>query len=399
MPIEMSDLVRRLGTAEGLHDPYGLYHQMREHAPVFWAPYDQYEGGRWIVTRYDLVDAILKDSRVWKDSGRIGYTDGSLFGKSMLFQDPPHHTRLRGLVNRAFTPTMVSRLAPRVGEIVDFLLDDLAASGPVDFMTGFAMPLPVIVIAEILGVPPEDRHQFREWSRVLIAGTDVLTANADTENASMEATMRLGSYFDGLIHERRQAPGDDLVSALAALEENGDRLSHEELLGMCVLLLVAGHETTMNLLGNGLHALLAHEGERQRLGADPSLIESAVEEMLRYDAPVQQGTYRYAGEPIEMAGVQMEPGNTVAVVLGAANRDPAQFPDPDRFDVGRSPNRHLSFGRGIHFCLGAPVARLEARVAWSRILERFPRLALAGEAIRRPNAIFRGFDALPVVFA
>ncbi len=396
----MIDLVRALGSPGGLADPYPLYHEMRREAPVFWVPYDQYDGGRFIITRYDLADAVLKDSRICKDASRMGYQEGTVFGKSMLFQDPPDHTRLRGLVNRGFTPAMVAQLAPRVREIVDFLLDDVIGVGPADFMTAFAMPLPVIVIAEILGVPAEDRAQFREWSRVLIAGTDVLTASPETESRSMEATMQLASYFDGLIRERRRHPGVDLVSTLAALEEaDGDRLSHEELLGMCVLLLVAGHETTMNLLGNGLFALVARPDEMGRLRRDKTLIEPAVEDMLRYDAPVQQGTFRYAGEAVELAGVRMEPGQTVAVMLGAANRDPEQFPDPDRFDVARRPNRHLSFGRGIHVCLGAPVARLEGRMAWTRILERTSSIELDGTPIRRPNSIFRGFDALPVRFS
>ncbi len=396
----MIDLVRALGSPDGLANPYPLYHEMRRRAPVFWAPYDQYEGGRFIISRYDLADAILKDARIWKDASRMGYQEGTVFGKSMLFQDPPDHTRLRGLVNRGFTPAMVAQLAPRVGEIVDFLLDDMIGVGPVDFMAAFAMPLPVIVIAEILGVPAEDRPQFRAWSRVLIAGTDVLTANQETESRSMEATMHLASYFDGLIRERRHRPGPDLVSTLAVLEDaDGDRLSHEELLGMCVLLLVAGHETTMNLIGNGLHALLSHPEELERLRQDPGLNEPAVEEMLRYDAPVQQGTFRYAGEAVEMAGVRMDAGRTVAVLLGAANRDPEQFPDPDRFDVSRRPNRHLAFGRGIHVCLGAPVARLEARMAWTRILERTGTLEFAAEPVRRPNSVFRGFDALSVRFS
>lgn len=387
------ELVRNLSQAEGLDNPYPIYRVLREQNPVLWVRTGPSGGeGWWFITQYDLVDGILKDSRVWKDANRMGYNDASLFANTMLFQDPPNHTRLRSLVNRAFTPRLVSHLEPRIAEIVEGLLDRIEEQEDVDFMSAFAMPLPVIVIAEMLGIPVEDREQFREWSRLII-GTD------DQEvQDSFDATMQLGSYFDQLIRRRRKNPGEDLLSDLMALEEASDRLSHQELLGMCVLLLVAGHETTVNLLGNGLYALLQNPGQLGRLRQAPSLIESAVEEMLRYDAPVQQGTYRFAGEPTSIGGYRLDPGQTVVVALGAANRDPAQFPDPETFDVARSPNRHLAFGRGIHFCLGAPLARLEARVSWSRLLSRFGRVELDGSPRRRPNIAFRGFDTLPARF-
>lgn len=393
------DVVRKLGTAEGLDNPYPIYRVLREQAPVLWVPTGQPGEGWWLITRYDLVDSILKDARVWKDASRMGHEPESVVAHSMLFQDPPSHTRLRGLVNRAFTPRLIRRLEPRITEIVDELLDHIEEQAHVDFMPALAMPLPVIVIAEILGVPAEDRSRFREWSRLIIAASDPLATDELEVQESVAATQQLGDYFDQLIHERTKIPGEDLLSDLIALEEAGDRLSHQELLGMCVLLLIAGHETTMNLLGNGFYALMRHPDQLARLRQDPSLLDSAVEEMLRYDAPVQQATYRFAGERVSLAGERLERGQTVVVALGAANRDPAQFPDPETFEVSRTPNRHLAFGRGIHFCLGAPVARMEARVAWSRLLARFGRMEIDGLPRRRPNTAFRGFDTLPARFA
>lgn len=387
------NVVTQLTSAEGMVNPYPIYRALRAQNPVVWVDEGQSGEGWWLVTQYDLADAILKDPRVWKDASRMGFqNEDSFFGNSMLFQDPPKHTRLRSLVNRAFTPRLISRLEPRIIAIVDGLLDHIGEQKDVDFMSAFAMPLPVTVIAEVLGIPVEDRQQFREWSRLII-GTD-----DEPVEESIKATKQLGGYFDELIRRRRKAPGEDLLSDLTALQEAGDRLSHQELLGMCVLLLVAGHETTVNLMGNGLYALLQNPGQLGRLRQDPALIESAVEEMLRYDAPVQWGTFRFAGESISIGGCDIGAGQTVVVALSAANRDPAQFADPDTFDVSRSPNRHLSFGMGIHFCLGAPLARLEARVSWSRLLPRFGQIDLNGTPRRRPNVAFRGFDSLPTRF-
>lgn len=392
------DLIAQLYEPAGVENPYPIYHALRERDPVCWAPYPGGNGGRWLVTGYDWGDRVLKDSRIWKDASRMGYEDPSLFGRSMLFLDPPDHTRLRGLVNRAFTPAMVARLGPRIGEIVEWLCDDMAERGRVDFIRDFALPLPVVVIAEILGVPVNDRNLFREWSRTLIAGTDVAASVSGEGDFAGDAIGQLAGYFDQLIRMKRDRSGEDLLSALIALEDGGDRLSHQELLAMCVLLLVAGHETTVNLLGNGLFALMEHPDQLEHLRQHPDGIESAVEEMLRFDAPVQETTFRFVGEPLNLGGHPLEAGQSVVVLIGAANRDPAQFPDPDRFDVTRSPNRHLAFGRGIHVCLGAPVARLEAGLAWSLLIPRFRRIALEGEPRRRSNLMFRGFDSLPAVF-
>lgn len=392
------DLVRMLGQPSGLADPYSIYRALRDADPVLWVPFQAYDGGQWFVTRYDLVDQVLRHPKVWKNTRRMNDADEDLFSRTMLFQDPPEHTRLRGLVNRAFTPGMVDRLGPRIDEIIADLLDAAADRGKINFIADFALPLPVIVIAEILGVPPNDRARFREWSRSLIVTGEGGGNEGGTRDASpYEGAMaRFAEYFDGLIRTKRAHPGPDLLSTLVAMEDQGDRLSRDELLGMCILLLVAGHETTVNLLGNGLSALLTHSSEMVRLRSDPSLIEPAVEEMLRFDPPVQVATYRFIGEAMTLGGKTLLPGQSVAAVLAAANRDPSQFPDPDRFDVGRTPNRHLAFGRGIHYCLGAPLARLEARRAWRGLLARFSAVEMDGEVVRRPNPMFRGFDDLPV---
>jgi cytochrome P450 len=386
----VAPLVHRLYAPETIEDPYPLYNALREVAPVAWMPLGEGSRGQYVVTAYALADAVLKSPHVFKDGRRLGWEDPSPFQHSMLFQDPPAHTRLRGLVNRAFTPAMVAQLGPRIGDIVESLTEDLDSPGPVDFMKAFAQPLPVIVIAEILGVPPSDRGQFREWSRQTVGDGE-----AGFDGAAA-AGLAMAQYFDQLIRDKRRRPAEDLISALLALEDAGDRLSHEELLGMCVLLLVAGHETTINLLGNGLLALLRHREEWERLRAHPEGVDDAVEEMLRYDAPVQEATFRFVGERLQFGDVQLEPGTPVAVMLGAANRDPDHFPDPDRFNIERRPNRHLAFGRGIHVCLGAPVARLEAQLAFTRLVARFPALDLAAPPVHRPNPMFRGLDHLVV---
>ncbi|PSR23935.1 MAG: cytochrome P450 [Sulfobacillus acidophilus] len=353
---------RALSTSEGLENPYAIYHNWRQEDTVLRLE-DGDQQGAWYVTSYDGCEAILKDAPIWKDVNRMGYHHEGLFGRTMLFQDPPHHTRLRGLVNRAFTPTMVKQLEPGITDIVDWLLDQIVAEESVDFMAALAMPLPVIVIAEILGIP-SDREHFRVWSQSIIA--DPLL-DRDTAEPSLDAMGSIAEYFNTLILKRRHSPSNDLPSALIAVEEDGERLSHAELLGMCVLLLIAGHETTTNLLGNGWHALLEHRASSSVCAPmQNSCRPPAVEEMLRYDSPVQMATYR-----MDFGGHRSQPGESVVAVLGAANRDGDQFLHPDQFDVARTPNRHLAFGRGIHFCLGAPVARLEGLVVFSRILQRF----------------------------
>jgi len=282
-----------------------------------------------------------------------------------------------------------------------------------DFMADFALPLPVIVIAELLGVPPEDRETFRAWSNQIVTGIDAVRASQQNAQKQEEALMALAGYFTHLIQQRRERPREDLISAMIEARDAQDRLSEEELLGMCMLLLIAGHETTVNLLGNGLLTLLHYPDELALLTRAPLLpsksasagkrrpedMISAVEEMLRFESPVQRATFRVTTDAIEIGGKTLEKGQQVSAVIGAANRDPAQFPDSDRFDVTRHPNRHLAFGLGIHFCLGAPLARAEARIGFTRLLEKLPTLRLVNEVPDwGPNTFFRGLRSLPLAF-
>jgi len=286
--------------------------------------------------------------------------------------DPPQHTRLRRLVNKAFTPRVVDGLRTRIHAVVDELLDAVAARGEMELIHALAYPLPVTVIADMLGIPVADRDRFKHWSDTLAVLLDPLQAAeglAPTERAFNE----IGVYMRPIYAARRQAPRDDLISALVAVEDQGQQLTEIELLSLTMLILGAGHETTTNLIANAVLALLRHPGERRRLQDDPSLIGSAVEEFLRYDSPVQL-TDRVATVDCEIAGQPIRRGSVVALLLGAANRDPAHFPEPDRFDVARKDNHHLSFGYGAHFCLGAALARVEAQIAITTLLRRFPDL-------------------------
>ncbi len=314
----------------------------------------------------------------------------------MLVVDPPDHTRLRTLVQKAFTPRVVERLRPRIEALVKEALDEAEARGSMDLVADLAYPLPVTVIAELLGVPVEDRSAFRRWSDALVGALDPV-ALTDRRSAVLAARDALHAYLERVVAERRAAPRDDLISRLVEAEEQGDRLSGPELLAMGVLLLVAGHETTVNLIGNGINALLAHPDQLARLRDEPELIEPAVEELLRYDSPVQL-TGRVALEELELGGRRVEPGQMLMLLLGAANRDPRVFAEPERLDLGRDPNPHLAFGRGIHFCLGAPLARLEGQIAIRELVRRFPTLRLAGTPERRPTVTLRGFASLPLTW-
>jgi pimeloyl-[acyl-carrier protein] synthase len=386
-------------------DPYPLYHRLRAEDPVHRSPL-----GFWVLTRHADVLAVLRDPRMSRDprrSERVALLRASAevdellaaeeAAPSMLFVDPPDHTRLRTLVNKAFTPAAVERLRPRVEELVAGLLDRAAGTGAMDVVEELAYPLPVTVICELFGVPEADRDRFRAWSRGLVHLLDPLVA-ADALERALRARQALRGYLGGLIAERRAHPAGDLLTALIAAEDQGHQLTEAELVSMCVLLLVAGHETTVNLIANGMLALLRDPGARARLQADAALARSAVEELLRYDSPVQF-TSRHALEDLDVGGRRVRAGETVVAVLGAANRDPAQFPDPDRLDLARAPNRHLAFGGGIHFCLGAPLARMEAAVAIPALLARLPGLELGPEPpVRRDTVTLRGLASLPVTF-
>ena len=385
-------------------NPYAVYKELREEAPVFWSPVMQI----WVLTRYDDCLAVLRDHARFSSertratnrfvqqmeeyrqaAGPIGRTP------TMLSLDPPAHTRMRNLVNKAFTPRVVERSRPRIQAIAGSLLDDLPEPGRLDVIADLAIPLPVIVIAEVLGVPADDRQRFKAWSSDIAGTLGGPFQPLDVLDRARVSSNELADYFREQIAARRRAPRDDLLSALIAAEEQGDLLNEDELLATCILLLVAGNETTTNLIGNGMLALIENPDQRRRLQADASLIPVAVDEMLRYDPPAQM-TSRIALEETELRGGRFEPGQVVLAVLGAANRDPEQFPDPDRFDVGRANNRHLAFGYGIHYCLGAPLALAEAQVAFETLLRRLPEPELAGEPQRGPSFILRGLRSLPV---
>lgn len=389
---------------ELLQDPYPHYHRLRERAPV----YLDRDSGELVLTRYRDVVAALKDPRLSSrrvaDKG-IPVPDvllwlmrpvSGMLGRQMLFSDPPDHTRLRSLAARAFTPRVVQRMRERIETIAAELLDAVHDVPVVDVVRDYAVWLPLLVIAEMLGVPTRDRARFKVWSddlALFIGGSTrplpvVLTRAA-------RGVFHLQRYFRTLIRARRgSAPQDDLLGALLAVEEQGDVLTEEELLANAILLLAAGHETTTNLIGNGMYALLRHPDQLQLLRREPELIGSAVSELLRYDSPVQW-TGRVALEELEIDGIRVPAGQTLALGLGAANRDPVQFPDPDRLDLRRADNTHLAFSHGIHYCLGAALARLEGEIALSALLARYPELRLVDTPPQwQENFTLRGMKSL-----
>jgi cytochrome P450 len=379
-------------------DPYPTYRQLRAEDPVHHSPL-----GFWVLTRYDDVVAALRDPRLAKEA--IPAFVAARFGApvpttalSMLDRDPPDHTRLRSLVSKAFTPRVVEGLRPRIQQIVDGLLTRAQEKGSMDVIEEFAYPIPVNVICEMLGVPVEDHEQFKGWSLDIARGLDSILLPLDSEvpKRSVASRTALANYFRELIAKRRASPRGDLLSALIAAEEAGDKLSENELLATCILILIAGHETTVNLIGNGTLALLRHPDQLRRLRENPALIATAVEELLRFDGPVQR-TARIPSEDVVIDGRKIAKGEMVMPFIGAADRDPAQFPDPDRLDIGRNDNRHIAFGWGIHFCLGAPLARVEGQIAINTLVQRLPSLALASDAPQfRESLTLRGLKSLPV---
>lgn len=394
-PVEFNPLL-----PEFRRNPYPTYHRLRTEDPV----HSSVLPGVWVLSRYADVVTALRDPRFgradaesfWRE--RLG--DGPAHGivtKWMLFRDPPDHTRLRTLVNKAFTPRAIENLRPRVQAIVDELLDAVQHDGGMDLMAAFAYPLPVLVICEMLGVPAKDREVFKNWSGDLARILDpILTPEIVERGHALMADM--ASYFRDLIAHLRKHPQGNLLDAMIAAEEAGDRLTEEELLANCILLFGAGHETTVNLIGNGMLALLRHPDQAEKLRQDPTLIESAVEECLRYDSPVQM-TGREVKEAMELGGRRLQAGERVFTLLGSANRDPAQFPDAECFDITRKENRHLAFGHGIHFCLGASLARLEGHLAIGTLVRRLPGLTLATDTVQWRDAFtLRGLQALPVKF-
>jgi cytochrome P450 len=384
-----------------VQDPYPVYERLRAEGPVSRVVMP---GGQpvWIVTHYPEARAALADPRLVKDWRRLfpqsasGSDEGfAALDMHMLSTDPPDHERLRRLVSKAFTARRIEQLRPRVTQITAALLDamtaDSSAGREVDLLAAFAFPLPITVICELLGIPDADRDDFRAWTQAILSPGD-----ADSPE---QAAAAMTGYFTALMTDKRAHPADDLLSALIAAHDAGDRLSQHELLGMMFLLLVAGHETTVNLIGSGMLALLLSPAELTRLRADRSLLPRAVEELLRYTSPVNHATYRFTAEPVQIGGTLIPALEPVLVAIGSANRDQDRYPAPDRLDLARDTGGSLAFGHGIHYCLGAPLARMEGEIALDGLLTRFPGITLAAppESLRwRPGTLIRGLQTLPV---
>ncbi|MBI1259212.1 MAG: cytochrome P450 [Chloroflexi bacterium] len=389
-------------------NPYPYYEMLRSAAPIYY--WEQWN--MWFLTRYEDCAAVLRSPHFGHEITRVmsreelGWSSEpqpeteplwSMQRQWMLLKDPPDHSRLRTLVHKAFTPKMIERLRERAQAITDNLIDKAEPNGGMDLIGEFALLLPVTVIAELLGVPPEDFEILHGWSRD-IGDTLELFEGEEIARRGAKATVEFSAYLRDLIAQRKQAPADDMISSLIAIEAEGDRLSEDEMVAMCILLLFAGHETTVNLIGNGTLALMRHPEQWELLKRDPSLIKPATEELLRYDSPVQITT-RFVLEDHELAGQQFRKGQNVATMFGAANRDPAKFTNPGELDITRDPNPHMAFGNGIHFCLGAPLARMEGQIALATLARRLPNLQLASEnPPYRATYVLRGLAHLPVTF-
>ena len=399
--IELTALDERFRT-----DPYPVLDELRETEPVH---HDEVLN-RWMLTRHDDVAKVINDRSLSLDPRNAAdgtymslyrnqlNTDDGDYQPSILFLDAPDHTRLRGLVTKAFTPRAVERMRPRIQEIVDELLDAVPDREGFDLMDAFAMPLPTVVIAEMLGVNAADQGEFKRWSDESILTFNPMISDEERERANAAGT----AMYECLVRavaERRETPGDDLISSMIAVEESGDQLTNAEIVTMTSLLLTAGNVTTTDLIGNGVHALLQHPNELQKLRDDPSLIKNAVEEILRYDSPVVQ-TARVTLSDMNLEGCPVSTGQSVVPSLSAANHDPAVYPDPHRFDVTREDTHHQSFGGGVHYCLGAQLARLEAEIGIGTLVQRFPNLRAADESLEwRKLPSFRGLIKLPVLIS
>ncbi len=384
-------------------DPHRYYERWREHGPVHRVRFS-HGIPCWVIIGYTEARAALADPRLRKnaadmyelfrrkDAQILSDESAEALGSHMLNSDPPDHTRLRKLVTKAFTPRRVAALRPRIEEITAALLDEMAGQDEVDLIQAFTNPLPVTVICELLGVPYEDRADFQAWTRVLVGSGNAL----DDRGA---ATIAMSEYLRKLIAAKQSRPAADLLSGLVQPAEDGERLDEQELVAMSFLLLVAGHETTVNLLANGTYALLRDRAQWDALRADPSGIPAAVEEFLRYEGPVGWSTVRYTSEPVRIGEITIPADELVYVALSAANRDPARYDDPSHLDITANASGHLAFGHGIHFCVGAPLARLEAEIAFSSLLRRFPALDFADQAYApewQHSVLFRGLRDLPV---
>jgi cytochrome P450 len=386
-------------------DPYPAYRRLRDERPVAWDP----TARQWLVSRHDDVDRLLRDRRLGRTTRRqpatgdeVGLADRpawqapfhDLNDAGMLDMEPPDHTRIRRLVMKAFTPRAVEAMRDRVQSIVDDLIDGFSGAGEVDLIADYAEPLPLTVIADLLGIPEGDRSQLRPWSADICLMYEVRPPDESARRA-IRASIEFGAYLRDLIVERRRRPGNDLISGLAAVVDGGDRLTETELIGTCVLLLNAGHEASVNGAGNGWWTLFRHPAALDRLRREPDLIPTAIDELLRFDTPSTLFE-RWVYEPIEVGGVDIPAGDEIALLFGSANRDPAVFAHPDELELDRRPNPFVSFGAGIHYCLGAPLARMELEIAFATLLRRCPNLGLIEPPRWKSTFVLRGLEALRV---
>ncbi len=386
--------------ADFIADPYPYFHALREHDPVHRMP-----DGSYIITRYDDCETLYKEAKTYSSDKKVEFHpkfgESPLFEHhttSLVFNDPPLHTHVRRAIAGALSPRAIAEMEIGLIELVDRLLNELARKGQVDLIEDFASAIPVEIIGNLLGVPHDEREPLRGWSLAILGALEPVLTEAQVKSGN-DAVRDFLAYLKILTDARRRNPGDpdkDMLTRLINGEHDGRKLTETELLQNCIFILNAGHETTTNLIGNALYTLLQWPQEKERLMRDPSLMRSAVEEVLRFESPNQLGNRRVVADTV-LGGVPMKEGDLITIAIAAANRDPKYFPDPDRFDVGRAPNRHLAFASGIHVCAGMNVARLEGRIALEHFLARFPDYRLAGAPVRSPRARFRGFISLPAV--
>jgi hypothetical protein len=386
--------------ADFIDDPYPYFHALREYDPVHRMP-----DGSYIITRYDDCETVYKDAKTFSSDKKVEFFpkfgDSPLFEHhttSLVFNDPPLHTQVRRAIAGALSPRAIAEMETGLIELVDRLLDQLERKGRADLIEDFASAIPVEIIGNLLGVPHEERGPLRGWSLAILGALEPVLTDEQLKSGN-DAVREFLVYLKILTDDRRRNPGDpnkDVLTRLIIGEHEGRKLTETELLQNCIFILNAGHETTTNLIGNALYTLLQWPGEKARLLADPSLMKTAVEEVLRFESSNQLGNRRVVADTV-LGGVPMKEGDLITIAIAAANRDPKYFPDPDRFDVGRNPNKHLAFASGVHVCAGMNVARMEGRVALERFLARFPDYRLDGEPVRSPRARFRGFVSLPAI--
>jgi hypothetical protein len=397
-----------LSSKDFYRNPYPVYQYLRSHDPVHWSA----QWGAWLITRYKDVSAVLRDADHFSNVGRMSKFLNRLpedvrkelkpfedhFQRGLINSDPPDHTRIRGLLSKAFTPRLIESQRSRVQLLVNDLLDSVAVNGSMDVIADLAFLLPTAVIGDMLGIPRDDRAQFKKWADDINAFVGTGSAVSQSAGQAQKSLLELREYFQGLIALRRSYPRADLITALVGAEDQGTLFNDGELLSVCVTLLLAGYETTMSFIGNATLALLDNPIQLERLTQEPSLFPNAIEELLRFDGPIHR-QWRVAAADIEFEGKHIAKGQLVGAMLGAANRDPQQFPDPDRLDISRQNIRHVAFGFGIHFCLGAPLARLEGEIALRTLVSRLPRMRLATEKLMwRQEITIRGLKSLPVIF-